>query len=338
MTVFGFAGQNIRGMKAPQFPEGLLWFNSPPLTLEKLQKQGQVVLIDFWTYSCINCQRTLPYLKEWWQKYQDKGFVLIGVHAPEFEFEKDPHNIAQALEKYGVIWPVVLDKNYQIWNLYDNHYWPSEYLINPQGIIIYAHVGEGNYQQTELKIQEALSLEEAGIPLIGEVSTEVFQMGQTPELYCGYLKGALGNMEAYQKDKNHHYKTKTPEENLEPDLIYLEGVWKAKAEYLEHPRKTEKLEDTIILPYKAKKVYLVMESTSDKSIKVYVTLDAVSLTDESAGSDIKLEEEGPYAKSFIDVSFSTLYNLVNTATFGDHILRISTKEPGLRAFAFTFGN
>lgn len=337
MNIFGFTQPHMSGVEAPEFPQGLIWFNSPPLNIEKLQ--GKIILIDFWTYSCINCQRTLPYLKEWWKKYKNKGLIMIGVHAPEFKFEKDPGNLAQALEKYGVTWPVVLDSNYEIWNLYDNHYWPSEYLLDPQGKIIYTHVGEGNYQETELQIQKALSLEEAAIPLVEQISRESFQMGQTPELYCGYLRGALGNMEDYIKDQNHFYEIKMSEQNLEPDLIYLQGVWKAMPEYIEHPQETKNLEDTIILPYKAKKVYLVMESVSQQPLKVYVTLDAVPLTEKNAGSDIKFEAgEKGYAKSYVEVTFSTLYNLVAIPTFGDHILRISTQEKGFRAFAFTFGS
>lgn len=339
MNIFSNHQIDLTGVKAPEFPPKTEWFNSPPLTIRELTGQGKAVLVDFWTYSCINCQRTLPYLREWWKKYKDKGLVMIGVHTPEFEFEKNPRNLEQALKKYKVTWPVVLDNGHRIWDLYNNHFWPSEYLINPQGKIIYTHIGEGNYQETELQIQKALSLEDKGIPLAGQKILEPAVLRQTPELYCGYLRGALGNMEGYQKDKEHRYEIKMPEKNLEPDLLYLEGIWEAKREYIEHPRQTKELEDFIIIPYKAKKVYLVMESASGKPIKAYITLDSTPLRKENAGSDIKFESgRKTYAKSYVKLQFSTLYNLVDTPTFGDHILRISTTEKGLRVFAFTFGS
>lgn len=337
MSIFGFTSPDIKGLKAPELPPDLPWFNSLPLILKKLQ--GKVVLIDFWTYSCINCQRTLPYLKQWWKKYQNKGLVMIGVHAPEFEFEKDPQNVEKALKKYRVTWPVVVDSNYQIWKSYDNHYWPSKYLVDPKGRIIYTHIGEGNYLETESKIQEALK--EAGfevdMKLTDQVSQETVSLGQTPETYCGYLRGILGNKAGYQVDREFTY---IPPDILEPNFLYLEGRWKAMPEYVEHTRNTKELEDVLLLNYRAKKVYLIMESAASKPIKVYITLDVVPLTKENAGSDIKFEPGGGpgYDKSYIEVQFSTLYNLVNTPTVGDHKLRISTNDKGLRAFAFTFGS
>ena len=132
MDVFGSSGVN-----APEFPPKLTWFNSFPLNLKDLT--GKVILVDFWTYSCINCQRTLPYLKQVWEKYKDHGLIIIGVHSPEFDFEKIPDNVKAALKKYEVTWPVVMDNNMEIWSSYANHYWPAKYLINHQGKIIYTH-------------------------------------------------------------------------------------------------------------------------------------------------------------------------------------------------------
>ena len=154
MSLFDNFTSGFGGTQAPDFPDDLKWLNSSPLKLSKLK--GKVVLVDFWTYSCINCQRTLPYLKTWWQKYQDKGLVIIGVHTPEFEFEKELKNVKEALKKYDVTWPVVLDNDYLIWNSFANHYWPAKYLIDHQGKIIYTHFGEGNYQETELEIQKEI--------------------------------------------------------------------------------------------------------------------------------------------------------------------------------------
>ena len=156
------------GVRAPEFPKGLTWLNSDPLSLENLK--SKVVLVDFWTYSCINCQRTLPYLNQWHEKYKDSGLVIIGVHSPEFDFEKKEENVKEALEKYKVTWPVVLDSKMDIWGSYGNNYWPAKYLISHEGKIIFTHFGEGNYVETELKIQDALR--EAGFSVDGKVSVD----------------------------------------------------------------------------------------------------------------------------------------------------------------------
>ncbi len=327
-------------ISAPKFPtryndrKEVIWFNSEPIKLESLT--GKVVLIDFWTYSCINCQRTLPYLKKWWDKYQDSGLVIIGVHTPEFEFEKDPENIKEALRKYKVDWPVVIDNDYQVWELYANHYWPAKYLIDHKGKIIFHHAGEGNYIETEMKIQSAL--EEAGFKiskqLVSDISREsgALWKAQTPETYLGYARGVLGNSGGIREEKSFEYHFH--DEVTEPDAVYLEGAWKVDKEYLQHARETEDLEDLLILSYKSKDVYLVMESEDKKMIKVYVTLDSVGLTQENAGKDIQFDPEG---RSFVEVQFATLYHLISTESFGDHILRLSTTSDKLRCFAFTFG-
>lgn len=308
------------------FPSNLIWFNSPPLDLNKLK--GNVVLIDFWTYSCINCQRTLPYIKKWWEKYKDLGLVIIGVHSPEFEFEKDSRNSKEAIKKYKITWPNILDNEYKVWNLWGTHAWPTKHLINHTGQIIYSHTGEGNYLETEIKIQEALRK-------AGFLKEESSSLGQTPELYLGYLRGRLGNHCVYHPGENFKYNAEKYEGNLEPDLVYLHGLWRAEAEYLEHPRDSKELGDIILLSYRAMKVYLVMGSSTNKPIKVYLNLDGAGLSKEYAGSDVKFDKKG---NPFAEVQFATLYNLVSTPTFGDHILKISTKEKGLRLYAFTFGS
>ena len=308
-------------INAPEFPDKLMWLNGPFISMAKLT--GKVVLIDFWTYSCINCQRTLPYLKKWSDKYQKFGFVLIGVHAPEFDFEKDPENVKKALKMYEVDWPVILDNKLEIWNLYANHYWPAKYLVDHNGKIIYSHFGEGNYIETEIKIQEALK--EAGYKvddkLVSGSQGLSLEAGQTPELYFGSLRGHVENI---------------PQDiSLQPDQIYTTGKWFQEKEYIQHARVTKDLDDLIILSYRAKKVFLVMESEDSKPVKVYVTLDGVGLNKDNAGEGIKFDEVG---RSYVEVQFSTLYNLISTQTFGDHILRLSATSDKLRCFAFTFGS
>lgn len=312
---------NTGSINAPQFPDGLTWLNSPSLTMRKLE--GKVVLIDFWTYSCINCQRTLPYLKMWWDKYHDHGLVLIGVHAPEFDFEKKLDNVKKALQVYQVSWPVVLDNNMQIWNAYANRYWPAKYLVDYRGKIIYTHFGEGNYLETELKIQSALK--DAGFKISDQLTSileeKSFLSGQSPELYFGFLRGSVENI---------------PQDiSLKMDQIYTMGKWRQKAEYLQHARETKDLDDLIMLSYRAKKVYLVMQSEDGKPIQVYLTLDGVGLSKDNAGDDVKFDSAG---RSYAIVQFSTLYNLISTKTFGDHLLRLSTTSDKLLCYAFTFGS
>lgn len=317
-------GSNFSGVGAPDFPDGLIWFNSDPLNLRMLK--GQVVLVDFWTYSCINCQRTLPYLKKWWEKYKNSGLIIVGVHTPEFEFEKDIDNVKNSLRQYEIDWPVVLDNDYKIWNSYANHYWPAKYLINTQGKIIYSHFGEGNYLETELEIQKTLI--DAGFKVsdttVGKLIEEQAQRGQTPELYFGQLRGHI-----LQVPKGAFA------QQLQADQIYTAGNWLQQKEYLEHPSETKDLEDLIILKYRSKKVYLVMESSSNRLVKVYITLDGVPVDTTTAGRDVKFDLR---KRAYVDVQFSTLYNLIETKQFGEHILRISTLEKGVRLFAFTFGS
>lgn len=316
MDLFGTSGVN-----APEFPSKLTWLNSQPLSLAALR--GKVVLVDFWTYSCINCQRTLPYLRQWHEKYKDSGLVIIGVHSPEFDFEKDEKNVKAALEKYEVSWPVVLDSDMDIWRSYGNNYWPAKYLIDHQGKIKFSHFGEGNYIETELKIQEVLR--ESGFKVDGKLSLgtegETQQVGQTPELYFGSLRGNIQNI---------------PQDiSIKKDQIYTIGEWVLASEYIQHARVTSDLDDLIVLSYSAKDVYLVMSTDSSEQIKVYVTLDALGLNDSNIGRDVKYDESG---RSYIEVKFSTLYHIISTLNFGDHVLRLSTTSDKLRLFAFTFGS
>lgn len=308
------------GVRASEFPNGLTWLNSDPLSLERLK--GKVVLVDFWTYSCINCQRTLPHLRQWHETYKDSGLVIIGVHSPEFDFEKDEKNVKKALEEYEVNWPIVMDSDMKIWGSYGNNYWPAKYLIDHKGKIIFTHFGEGNYVETELKIQDALR--EAGFKVparIGGGEELKFQTGQTPELYFGSYRGNVINI---------------PQDiAIKPDQIYTIGEWKLETEYMQHVRVTQELDDLVVLSYTAKDVFLVMSTEDEEQVKVYVTLDGVGLNDSNMGRDIKLDEAG---RSYILVKFSTLYHIISTVSFGDHVLRLSTTSDKLRLHAFTFGS
>ncbi|MBI2033935.1 MAG: redoxin family protein, partial [Candidatus Liptonbacteria bacterium] len=142
-------------MNAPEFPKDLIWLNSKPIQMADLRGKA-VVLIDFWTYSCVNCIRSMPYLKEWHERYKDKGLVIVGVHTPEFAFEKEKDNVLKAVKDFGITYPVVMDNDYAIWQLYANRFWPRKYLVSSDGQIAYDHTGEGGYTETEEEIQKAL--------------------------------------------------------------------------------------------------------------------------------------------------------------------------------------
>lgn len=211
---------------APEIIAGGEWFNSDPLVISELK--GKVVLIDFWTYTCINCQRTLPYVKNWYEKYKNKGLVVIGVHTPEFEFEKDPTNVMKAISDFGIKYPVVQDNNFSTWNNYSNHYWPAKYIINKEGEIVYSHFGEGEYDETERVIQDLLDVS----ALINNPDYEI--EAKTPETYLGNRR------REYNKN------------------LIFNGDWDYSAEYA-HPSTGASL----IYNFDAKCVYLVMKQKTD---------------------------------------------------------------------------
>ena len=171
---------------APGIIPGGAWINSNQLALAELK--GKVVVIDFWTYSCINCQRTLPYLKNWWEKYKDKGLVIIGVHSPEFEFEKSESNVKKAVSDFGIKYPVVQDNDFATWRSYDNRYWPAKYIIDKEGYIRYTHFGEGAYDETEKVIQDLLK-ETGAKDVSPKINNPTYQVQtKTPEIYLGFSR------------------------------------------------------------------------------------------------------------------------------------------------------
>lgn len=307
---------------APEIIPGGEWFNSPPLTLKSLR--GKVVLIDFWTYSCINCQRTFPYLKSWWEKYKDKGLVIIGVHAPEFEFEKNPENVKKAIKDFGVTYPVVQDNNFETWRAYKNRFWPAKYLIDKDGNIRYTHFGEGAYDETEKVIQELLS--ETGSDVTQtQISNPTYEnYAKTPELYLGYWRiEALSSPEFIVKDAGALYTSSlTPPANK----FGLSGEWDVMEQY-SNPKK----DSLLFLNFDAKEVFLVMRSKDGKTpgkVKIYLDNKPVSEAD-SAGVDVK--------DSVVTVTDDTLYKLINLPTPGRHILKLEFLDSDTEVYAFTFG-
>ncbi|MDB5194635.1 MAG: Thiol-disulfide isomerase [Parcubacteria group bacterium] len=277
---------------------------------------NKVVLLDFWTYSCINCQRTLPYLEAWYEKYKDYGLVIVGVHTPEFDFEKVYDNVAMAVKKYGLTYPVVLDSNYGTWNAYNNQYWPAEYLIDIDGYIAAHDVGEGDYAGREAEIQKALQERSdvlgLGLTIPGGTvdptnAVKVIDAG-SPETYFGSARNEfLSNGTAGKAGVQSFTLPATSDTNK----LYLGGSWDIEPEYA-----TANDGDTIMYTYNSKVIYFVASSPQ--------------------GSTLTLIQDGKTVGT-VDVKTAQLYKLVENPTSGVHTLEIKVKGSGLEAFTFTFG-
>lgn len=310
--------------EAPDFKGIVAWINSEALSLEELR--GKVVLIDFWTYSCINCIRTLPYVTAWDDKYRDKGLVIVGVHAPEFIFEKRYENVLDAVKKHGIEYPVAMDNDKQTWKAYQNRYWPRKYLIDVDGYIRYDKIGEGDYDKTEEWIQRLLKermerideTEELEEDLIDPDAVDVdFSQVGTSELYFGdrFSRRKIGNDEAQEGESGGY----TAPDRITRNVPFLEGTWKRDREYME----LESSSGSIFLNYSSKVVNIVAESENRSEISVY-------LDDEEIGEEYEGDDIGA-------VSDSTLYNIVSGPDYENHLVEIRIKGEGFRIFTFTFG-
>ena len=292
----------------------------------------KVILLDIWTYSCINCQRTLPYVKSWWDKYKDQGLEIIGLHTPEFDFEKKYENVLAAVKKFGIAYPVVLDNDYSTWQAYKNQYWPRKYLIDIDGFVVYDHIGEGGYAVTENQIQEALKERMAvlnvdgnlaknleKIPVVSE-SKEV-RVG-SPETYFGAFRNEyLGN----GTKKSVGMQSFVAPAEAKINTLYLVGDWDIQNEFAENKSKAAK----IIFRYQSKEVYFVASSDAGATIKIL--RDGKPLSAE-AGADIQKD-----GSSTAFIKNDQLYKLIQDSSYGEHTLEIIIENPGLRAFTFTFG-
>ncbi len=323
----------FKSKQAPDFPKNLDWLNSEPINLKALRGK-KAVLIDFWTYSCVNCQRTFPQLLRWHKIYAAKGLVIIGVHTPEFAFEKKLTNVELALKENGITYPIVLDPDYKIWHLYNNQYWPHHYLINRQGNIVYDHAGEGGYAETEVEIQKALKeLGAEDLPAIGPDNSLGGKVcyRTSPELYLGFLRGKLGNRKEFLPDTEESFEDS---QHHEDDLPYLHGHFKVAAEFIEHTRKLSAPTEYLVLKYSAFSVNLVMATSDDRSAVLEVELDGLPLPKDLAGDDVRIGKDG---KATITVKESRMYQIVNAKVYHRGTLKLKTASGNLRMYAFTFG-
>ena len=294
-------------------PNGYINTDGKKITLEGLK--GEVILLDIWTYTCINCQRTIPYINQWYDKYKDQGFEVVGVHTPEFAFEKVQANVEKEVLGFKIKYPVVLDNDYQTWKALQNQYWPRKYIIDIDGYVIYDHIGEGAYEETEKVIQYALKerAERMGIVLdisldeLVNIKTEKGNVG-SPEIYFGSVRneylangkvGVLGVQEL-----------KLPK-NILPNRLYFDGSWNMTSEYAENINP-----GSVVFKYDAKNIYI------------------------TAGSDLPLEVEiyldGQFLKKLM-IKDAGLYTLIEGTEYGQHTIEIKASKPGLKVFTFTFG-
>jgi thiol-disulfide isomerase/thioredoxin len=311
----------------PSLAGGGPWFNSKPLTNEALA--GKVVLVDFWTYSCINCLRTLPYLNAWYDKYHSHGLVIVGVHTPEFPFEKLPANVQPAIRRYGIHYPVVLDNAYAIWNAFQNQYWPAHYLVDAKGKVRYHHFGEGGYREEEDHIRELLA--EAGksnlpsgyVTPVGK-GAEAADSGQarSPETYVGYgrMAGCV-NVIAYDVAQDYVL----PASLSDGDWGFV-GHWKVVAEYAQ----TQAPKAAIAYNFLGRDLHLVMGSADGKPVRFRVLLDG-----KPPGADHGADVD---ARGYGEVSGKRLYQLIRQQ-HGSQRRQFEIRFLGtnVRVFAFTFG-
>jgi thiol-disulfide isomerase/thioredoxin len=313
--------QNV-GTRAPEFPSNLEWLNSKPLTMKSLR--GKVVLIDFWTYSCVNCLRTLPHVRRWNAVYKEKGLVVIGVHTPEFAFEGVKANVEAAVNELWVNFSVVLDPDREIWDLYTNHWWPRKLLIDHNGKIVYDHVGEGGYEETEKAIQNALRSSGAkSFPKIDAlaVGTDEVCHPLTPETYLGYERGNYANRNVEARHTITYRKTKGRD-----DMPSLEGTWNVDSEF------AVSKEGALHMPYMAGEVNLVMDPNGHERRTVVIEKDGKPLLHTEAGDDVSFEQE----KSVVYVDSPRMYRLILSDRHHEGVLTLRAPE-GTRLYAFTFG-
>ncbi|MEM0448455.1 MAG: redoxin domain-containing protein [Methanomassiliicoccales archaeon] len=314
-------------VKAPEL-HASFWLNSEPLTWKQLR--GKVVMIDFMTYSCVNCVRTFPHMRYLWKELKDKHFMIIGVHTPEFSFEKEPRNIRDAIRRHGLEYPIAVDNDYEIWNAFGNRYWPAQYFVDHEGYIRHYRAGEGGEQEIEEWI--SLLLRRVGMKVeFGPRQHEeeiVLHDPVTPETYCGFLRNTgMGNPAECDAQGRCFYHDTDKVHQL--GVIYLDGQWRQTEEYLEHEGKQR---GHILLRYVAGEVNLVM--TSQHESRIEVLLDGGPVPPNKRGEDI-MEESG---KTYVMLNRDDMFRIIKDKSGASvHTLTLVTSEPGVRFFAYTFG-
>jgi thiol-disulfide isomerase/thioredoxin len=317
---------------APNFQGISAWINSQPLNISQLK--GKIVLVDFWTYSCINCIRTIPFLEALQSEYGNNGLVIVGVHTPEFQFEHNLTNVENAVKRFNITYPVALDNNYSTWDAYGNEYWPADYLIDQNGDIRYKSFGESptSFNQTQKIIQELLESANYTLPSNVVNVRDVLNFTQeiSPEMYFGWEELAsgrtnyFGNLAGFEPDNITDYVITN---TSQADTIYMGGKWYNDP----YSMIAESNRSKIILIYRAKSVNVVA-SGNGKNTSISVTLDGQNLSHDDLGSDDHLVN----GTAIVNISAPRLYNIVNASSYGWHTLEINA-NPNFKIYTFTFG-
>ena len=311
--------KNRKFILAPDIstPDGFINTNNLPITISEF-KGKKVVLLDIWTYSCINCQRTIPYLNEWYKEYEDKGLVIIGLHTPEFSFEKVQKNVEKAVKDFDIKYPVVLDNDFSTWNEYENQYWPRKYLIDIDGYIVYDHAGEGQYKEAEVAIQKALRERANRLGMNLEVSSNISRPENIVSVESGkvkslevYFGSARNSLLANGKNGISGEQVFSLPSTISFNKLYLSGTWGMTSEYAE-----SKSAGSVVFNYEAKNVYITAGSSQSVEIEIY--------------------KDDVFVKR-VTIKNESLYQLIQDVDYGKHVLRIMIPKAGLQAFTFTFG-
>lgn len=332
-------GANVR---LPELSSAGIWLNTKPLTHKDLE--NKVVMLDIWDFTCVNCLRTLPYLKKWHQTYAKDGLVIIGVHCPEFSFGKDSINVVRFVNANQLTYPIVLDNQYQIWNALYNRYWPRK-MIFAQGKLVYDHIGEGAYEETEQVIQEQLSkLTGKTYPKVEmhyvreEDRPNAICYPRSPEIYAGYSRGRIGNaVQPLNKAIHFGEEDQHPKENLP----YLSGEWLQTEEYLKYLGSQNGHRDRLTLAFTGNEVNVVLRSDNDLTIihpiRISITLNDSVVPENWRGEDVLYSAVENI--TYIELREPRMYRLLYAPKeHGEHILKLYPLKKGVEIYAFTFGS
>jgi thiol-disulfide isomerase/thioredoxin len=319
-----------------QAPElyGNHWLNSEPVSIR--ESENRVTLLDFWDYSCTNCLRALPYVKDWHRKYAEFGLSVVGVHTPEFHFASDIENVRKAAERLTISYPIVLDNDALIWSAYGVRIWPTRILVDKDGIIRFIQHGEGGYLEFERALQQLLveagchgELPDLTTPLRDEDRPGVVCYRPTGEIYLGYLRGAMGNPEGYNPESTIEYSD--PGIYLS-DRFYASGKWMNERECLRFDGEGNE-RGTIILPYQAQEVNAVMGSRDGSKCEVTLDHDNLPLVQGAQGDDVV---KSPADITSVVVDAPRMYQLVKNKDFGSHLLKLRASNLNLEIYSFAF--
>ena len=309
-----------------QHPAG--YVNSDPFTLSDFIGK-KVILVDFIDYSCINCERTFPYLENWWNTYKDQGLEVVAIHTPEFSFEKNINNVQMAAQRFGLTFPIVLDNDYATWNAYGNEYWPHKYLIDIHGNVVYDKIGEGGDDEVQAEIVKLLTERSAFLGLNNTISAgsstipDYTVQANSPETYFGANRNEyFGNGVPYFVQTHTFIEPNT----LTPNQFYLGGQWHIDSEYAE----TDGTSSQLSYVFDATKMYLIAESKDGTSVSARVLIDGKPIDPQFDGADVS-------SSSTLEINESRLYNLYSNQIPGQHRIDIIFSKPGVRAYTFTFG-